>query len=662
MKKLLALMGAFLALQLMGIKVVYGQKPYYVVATEADDVVTRFLFDAVAEEFSVGVEYRDMPDFDSILESVASGESDFAANVTHTDERAKLFDFSAPTNIEYTYLFSPSGISLIDAEVIGVPKNTIYPSLVKQNFPNVRLVEYNGFEEAKNLLISGEVNGVIDAINQLKAMLTIGLDAQLLNDQISIKPVSIIARRGQHAYMMEKIVKFIHSESMQKRLRKHISEYQFDIRRRALRRDMLVLGLKSNQTFRVKLENAYPYVEYTKEGDVQGISADTLLQACQILTFNCEVVSTAYESWESMYGDLINKKIDILAPLTISEQRKNIAYFSVPHYFPEAIIVKRLGFKPDVYTHVSELITERIGVVRNDFFDELLSQLLPQKTFVRYSSQDELVKALVNNEIDYIALDKASLNILLKEQELLPITQDYSIESFHSSEIALGFPKNTRGEVLAALFSRAIRMLDTSSINDFYDKQPDWRNTLEREQELANQTKRLFIVAFLFILLVAYLLYRQANTDSLTKLENRRALNLKYRRGIKPWQTVFYLDINDFKQINDQYGHDVGDRVIQTYASIIRRNWKGNWYRIGGDEFILVTSNPLENINRVLKNLRLFTFYLEERDRDLSVSVSIGVFQPRNKEFTLREILIKADEAMYQSKRKGEPTFVSVDN
>ncbi|GLQ74860.1 GGDEF domain-containing protein [Vibrio penaeicida] len=662
MKKIAALLSALLALQLMGIKVVYGQKSQYIVATEADDVVTHFLFDMVSEEFSVEVVYKDMPDFESVLGSVARGESDFAANVTHTDDRDVLFEFSAPTNIEYTYLFSPSGVSLSEAEIIGVPKNTIYADLISHNFPNIKLIEYNGYEEAKNLLLSGEVNGVVDAINQLKAMLTIGLDAQLLNDQISIKPVSIISPKGQNKDEIQRIVDFVHSESMQKKLRSHISQYQFDIRRDALRRDMLVLGLRSHQTFRVKLENAYPYVEYNDKGLVRGISADTVKQACHLLTFTCEIVSTHDESWESMYGDLIDKKIDILAPLTISEQRKNIAYFSVPHYFPEAIIVKRLGFKPDVYRHVSELITERIGVVRDDFFDELLSQLLPQKTFIRYSSQEELVNALVNDEIDYIAVDKATLNILLKEQELLPITQDYSIESFHSSEIALGFPKTTQGEVLAALFSRAIRMLDTASINSTYDKQPDWRNTLEREQDLANKTKRLFMVAIAFVLLVAYLLYRQANTDSLTKLENRRALNLKYSRGIKPWQTVIYLDINDFKQINDQFGHDVGDRVIQTYASIIRRNWKGNWYRIGGDEFILICSKPLQDKIKILKNLKLFSFYMAERDRDLSVSVSIGVFEPRQKEYTLREILIRADEAMYQSKRKGEPTFVDTDS
>ncbi len=649
-------------LQLISMHLAYGGKTHYIVATEADDVVTRFLFDSISEEFPFEIEYKEMPDFDSILSSVARGESDFAANITHTEERSQIFEYSAPTNIEYTYLFSPSGIRLNEVEVIGVPKNTVYADLISHNFPNINLVEYNGYEDAKNLLLSGEVDGVVDAINQLKAMLILGLDAQLLNDQISIKPVSIVAPKGKHKEVLKQIVEFIHSDAVQMRLRHHIRQYQFDIRRDALRRDMLVLGLKSNQTFRVKLENYYPYVSYNANSVTSGLSADTLKQACSILTFNCEVVSTSEEAWETMYGDLINNKIDILAPIVISEQRKSTAFFSVPHHFPEAIIVKRLGYKPKVYSHVSELIAERIGVVKADFFDELLSQLLPQKTFFRFSTQEELVNALVNNEVDYIALGKATLNIILKEQELLPITQDYNIEHFHRSEVAFGFPKTTQGEVLAALFSRAIRMLDTAAINGLYDIQPDWRNTLEKEQELANKTKLLFLIAIALVLFVAYLLYLQANTDSLTKLKNRRSLNLKYSRGVKPWQTLFYLDINDFKKINDQYGHDVGDRVLQLYSNVIRRNWQGNVYRIGGDEFILISSKPLEDKMKVLQNLKLFSFYLEESDEDLSVSVSIGVFEPRLKEYSLREILILADKAMYQSKRKDEPTFVNVDS
>ncbi len=71
----------------------------YYVAAEADDVVTRVLFDDIAYHFNFDVEYVNYPSFEAILNSVEAGKSDFAANVTFTAQRAERFDFSSPTNI-----------------------------------------------------------------------------------------------------------------------------------------------------------------------------------------------------------------------------------------------------------------------------------------------------------------------------------------------------------------------------------------------------------------------------------------------------------------------------------------------------------------------------------------------------------------------------------
>lgn len=186
------------------------------VATEADDVVTRVLFDAIAEQFALDVTYVNMPSFDAILDSVARGETDFAANITFTHEREKRFSYSHPTNIEYTYLYSNTTHSLRDATRIGVPQDTIYGELIAVNHPDIQLVSYQGHEEAYALISHGQVDGIVDAINQLKPMLLKGTNAHLLNDEISIKPVSIVSQKGQHLEELTQFAQFIHSEQMQK--------------------------------------------------------------------------------------------------------------------------------------------------------------------------------------------------------------------------------------------------------------------------------------------------------------------------------------------------------------------------------------------------------------------------------------------------------------
>ncbi|MBW3694563.1 GGDEF domain-containing protein [Vibrio sp. T187] len=623
----------------------------YIVATEADDIVTRVLFDSISKKFNVDIVYREFDSFDAILRSVELGQSDFAANVTHTKDREKRFDYSHPTNIEYTFLFSYSGAQLSQVDTVGVPKNTIYGGLIKALYPNITLVSYQGHEEAKALLESRKVDGVVDAINQLKPMLMSGLSSQLLNDTIAIKPVSIVAPKGKYARQLKEFTDYIHTEDIQRLLRESVSEYQYELRRDALRTTVVESGLNLDAPVTVKLEHNFPYVQYDADGKPYGLSAETVFEACELLTINCQLVSTENETWESMFHEFVVQNVDIIAPLVVSEPRKAIAYFTPPHFVSESILVKRVGYKDNVYKNISELIAERIGVVKDDFFDELLSQLLPNKKLVYFDSRQQLIAGLLNHEIDYFPIGTSGLSNTFQEKGLLPITQDYAIGSIHKSDIAIGIVKNERGAILAPLFERALQMIDTQRINNKYVQLPDWRETLEVEQRFAKRIQSILMLVLGFLVVVAMFLNTQSRTDSLTKLRNRRSLQHKYRRKIKPWHTVISLDMNHFKQINDTYGHEVGDLVLQRYASRISALWRGRSYRVGGDEFVLIGEVSEKALANIVEQLSQFTFVSEQHQLYLTITVSVGVSTDRKVERHLRDVLSNTDYAMYQSKK-----------
>ncbi|EMP4392156.1 transporter substrate-binding domain-containing protein [Vibrio fluvialis] len=630
----------------------HNEQPY-LVATEADDVVTRVLFDAIAYQFNIDIQYVNYPSFDAILKSVESGESDFAANVTYTEARAKRFDYSAPTNIEYTYLYSYTNATLDEIKRIGVPKGTIYGELIRENYPHLIQVEYDGFSEAKVLLESAQVDGVVDAINQLKPMLTRGLDAQLLNDRISIQPVSLIVPKGKHGELLHEFETFIHSAKVQKLLRESIQKYQFDIRKQALRQAVIDSGVNQQRPLRVKLENLTQFARYGNDGSVKGISADVVFQACDILLLKCDLVSAADETWESMFTDIQDKHIDIIAPISISEQRKKMVYFSESYYHPQAVMVKREGYKDNVYSNVSELVVERIGVIKDDFFEELMQRMLPNKALITFSNQEEQIQALLDKQVDYIVLSKANFNQILRDADsLLPIVEDSMIGSFYAYDIAIGFPKNQVGAALAPLFTRAIKIIDTQKIIKKYDYQPDWRATLLTEKRFARHSQWLFILLVLFLLSVALYLNFQSNTDNLTKLRNRRSLYRRFRRGLPGKTTLVYLDMNQFKPINDNYGHEIGDKVLKQLAARINQVWKGKSYRIGGDEFILVGEARGDELQAIIVQLQSFLFICTERDVSFDVTVAVGISTERERYMSLQEVLHQTDIAMYQEKRK----------
>lgn len=627
------------------------QAPNYKVATEADDVVTRVLFDAVAEHFGVSIQYVNYSSFDAILDSVANGESDFAANITYTSERALKFSYSRPTNIEYTYLYGLNDATLGEASVVGVPKDTIYAELIQQNYPELLQVPYQGHEEAVALLRSGQVDGVVDAINQLKPMLLEGFDAKLLNDQISIKPVSIVSQKGSHLDELSTFANFIHDESVQKHLREQVALYQFELRQTALRESIKRLPIDLEQPLIIKFESIFPYVVYKEDGSIEGMTADVVMKSCKILALNCVVISKPDESWESMYAQFIQGEFDLLAPLTISRERRAFSYFPQPHYQPTSVMVKRLGYKPNVYSHVSQLISERIGVVKDDFFDQMLTQMLPLKELKRFDSQQATLDALLAREIDYIAMDTAMLNHFLRLSELIPIEQDDAIGEFYESELSIGLTTNQRGEILAPYFSRAISMLDLEKIVAQYDLRPDWRTALEYEVRLATQTQAVFVFVLVFAVGVSLYLYRQSNTDNLTGLRNRRSLQLKYRQGVPKDLAVLYLDINHFKQINDTFGHRAGDKVLQLLSLKIHRVWAGRSYRIGGDEFILLGYPTEVQLSRAVEELSSLDVKDEQSDGLNVVTISVGVSAKRERSVSLEQALHLADEDMYSSKQ-----------
>tara|TARA_Y100001934_G_scaffold118194_1_gene144674 strand:- start:3599 stop:4702 length:1104 start_codon:yes stop_codon:yes gene_type:complete len=124
---------------------------------------------------------------------------------------------------------------------------------------------------------------------------------------------------------------------------------------------------------------------------------------------------------------------------------------------------------------------------------------------------------------------------------------------------------------------------------------------------------------------------------------------------------VAYLDLDHFKRINDQFGHRVGDLVLERFAEVCRRHLSGQDFaaRLGGEEFMVVlpVSDPEEASNLVegiLLGMR------SQRFKDapgLCVTVSAGLAMYRGEE-TPDQIILRADQALYQAKESGRDKLV----
>lgn len=153
-----------------------------------------------------------------------------------------------------------------------------------------------------------------------------------------------------------------------------------------------------------------------------------------------------------------------------------------------------------------------------------------------------------------------------------------------------------------------------------------------------------------------------AHTDELTKLYNRRQFVHVAEYKIKEWPRydntcLMMFDVDHFKKINDSYGHDVGDQVLQLIAEITHKEMRSKdiLARFGGEEFIaLLTETSLPDALLIAERVReSISHYGERYQLSLNFTVSVGVAQLKVDQDDLNELIKEADLALYQAKQNG---------
>jgi diguanylate cyclase (GGDEF)-like protein len=152
-----------------------------------------------------------------------------------------------------------------------------------------------------------------------------------------------------------------------------------------------------------------------------------------------------------------------------------------------------------------------------------------------------------------------------------------------------------------------------------------------------------------------------ATIDELTGLSNRRGFmtNARYVINLCDRQQIscslIFIDLNDFKKINDKFGHAEGDNALVDFSSLIKNNFRNSdiLARLGGDEFVVLLTDTSRNaaeiaMNKLLKSVDEYYF---ETNHGYRVSFSYGIVEPDfNQHVKIEKLLDDADSLMYMHK------------
>lgn len=194
----------------------------------------------------------------------------------------------------------------------------------------------------------------------------------------------------------------------------------------------------------------------------------------------------------------------------------------------------------------------------------------------------------------------------------------------------------------------------------------------ERQQEVSKSFALYIGLGLLFLFLMYKLMHkavdfyadklsRKFNYDPLTSLANRRYADLFFARHRKLHRAtaVIMIDLDHFKQVNDNYGHNTGDLVLQSVADLLVKTVRAKdlVVRWGGEEFVIILPNiEMEAAREIGEQCRK---HIEENkvsvaNSFINTTASIGISYSRNLGDNLTLMVEWADRAMYQAKQEGK--------
>jgi diguanylate cyclase (GGDEF)-like protein len=282
---------------------------------------------------------------------------------------------------------------------------------------------------------------------------------------------------------------------------------------------------------------------------------------------------------------------------------------------------------------------------------------------------------LVKNEkLEYVWINSAfeTLFNVTREQ----VTGHYDKELFPDRQVA-----QCNGGDLRVLESGEV----DQAVETVYDNNSNPRETITRKSRLSMPNGEVYLVGVMHDLTdvtranealkvsqqaleeKSLELARLASTDALTGCLNRRSLDECESRRLQDESAdaaAILMDLDNFKRLNDQAGHDCGDAVLKHFCDLVRRNIRktDEFIRLGGEEFVVFTSGG-ENkdsamlAERIREQFSSLPFDFAGKQYNLSVSIGV-VHKPQGTRLSMEDCLKAADENLYKAKETGRNRVV----
>lgn len=436
--------------------------------------------------------------------------------------------------------------------------------------------------------------------------------------------------------------------------------------------------LSSNPKITVGIDPTFPpFSSLDKNNNYIGYTADMMTLISKKLDVQFEI--NKHNSWGEVIELAKQGKVDIIAGLVKTPERANYLTFTSSYLSNSSIIINNL--EQDSYIgSLKNLQKKTVVVEKGSYSSDVLARDYPRIKRLLVDNTEIALSIVSKGKADAYVGNAVSASYLSKKLGLDNLF--FSGNTEYSSDHHIGIIKPN--PILASIMEKTIASIDEVTRQQITNK---WFGMKVKPHIQRNTAIAFGMLAITLLTLAGIWIYtlnntkkalrlseqkvrQQANFDSLTGVLNRRHFNQVLVDEMKqPSDSTFallFLDINQFKEVNDTLGHSIGDILLKRVSRRLKNSVRTSDViaRLGGDEFIIIlkqVNNPaiIEKIVKTVRSSLQSEFMIQGNSIHISSSIGITLFPKDAK--TSDEILVNVDQAMSASKQLGPNTFCFYD-
>ena len=568
-------------------------------------------------------------------------------------------------------------------------QSTLSKPLLKQ-YPKLKLRYFNSITAMLTALENSEISGMIGLIDLINEKL-VQNNLQSLFYTFSTPLISVdlapvihkenkklteIINKGFQELDIKKLAsieaRWLHgntSEHYYKRLAQKINLSDAD-------RDFV----DTHREVRLGIVDDLPPVEFiNEEGKFAGINHDilSLISSRTDLNFN----AIAFQTWQQLYQAMLNDEIDMLASITPTDDRSKQVLFSKSYWQMPWVMVhpQYAGRK----TKLEDYYGKVVAIVKGYYLITKLRQEHPLITFKLVNNRNEALLALQQERVDGFITTMATATQLLKQESIITLMMSMmdgvSLDQSH-------FAINKKLPALQSIIDKGLTTITEREKQNIYD---NWftlaiKTGLDKSVVLQVGAQIGVIILLIFGVVIIWnrrlqveikhreqlekIMKHMATHDELTGLANRvllkdrlnNAIAFHQRQSLK--MAVLFIDLDGFKNINDNEGHDVGDELLQQVAQRLQGCVRSSdtVVRFGGDEFVVLLTglhSKKEAAYVAEKILILIQKQFQLSLNKASIGCSIGIAMYPDDGENETDLLKVADTVMYRVKATGKNNY-----